>query len=234
MDNKEHTTVNNNGPTPQNIDLDGLAKVVENAKRTIPATDNGFIPLRDFDPKKPYEAIEAHLKEWQARLDSSPLNPAQRISYLEGEQKRLQEQHEDELEKYRTDRVGDVTTFTGQRITDLENYHKAVVDLKNDEIQKLQKRIGDLEGKNKKLEDQHEADIQQRLTDQAQYHKEIFALTQEVSKARLEWLKVEQARVDDSWTKLEREKDALITERKGLWQEIVNMAKGIKLSKLIK
>lgn len=215
--------------------------VIEAARGVVTEKDNGFAPLTPLNPQKQYEDLIKHLGDQQQRLDRSPVDPANRISELVTKNNGLETKNDDlaklrkdDLEKYLKDRSTDLVEYHNRRISELEGHHNAVLRLKDDKITELQTRVTSLKEAKKHLEDQHKADIEQRMIDMQHYHAEVLRLTREVSEARLERLEDERRRLTDGWTKLDVAKGSLDEERKTWMDKLIATAKDFKIAKFFK
>ena len=237
MDNQtEETKVHNYGTQLPSHDFSGLAQVVGMAKPTIPEGDNGFVPLKEFDIQKPYDAVEGYLKNWQERLDERQLQPERFIENLT----KTHEENQKRRDVHYEQRTADLQKFSETRITDLQNHHSVEIHLKDEKIDELNGKVKELKDKNQWLEDRHEADLNQRIIDQRDYHAEILRLTREVSEARLERLHEEAKRLNEGWEKLTEDRASLNTDqkelsddRKGFLGSLIASFKELKLAKLI-
>lgn len=235
MEDKDQSmNVHNNGVTLPDHDFEGLSHVISSAKPSLPATENGFIPLRDYDLRKPYETWEANLKEQQERLDNSPMDPATAIEGLKSEKKDIETKRDAVLDK----RIGDYETFYNERRAELNDYHSTVVDLKNEKINQLRDRVAELKAENKDLEKQRDdernlrlAELQnfheQRIAELEQYHANELALTERFVLLMEQKHSADEQRIRDAETTLHE-------DRKNLFKTILDSVKESKLARLFK
>lgn len=215
--------------------------IVEAVKGIVSENGKGFIPATNFNPEQPYKDIKEFVEGRQKRIDESPLNPEKRIADLEGENDILGKRHETDLEKYRADRTSDQVAFHKTLIDELNRYHVDVLRLKDETIGKLRDKNGELKAENKRLDDQHQQDVNIRIDDLQQYHTQILSLTREVSEVKLERLDVERRRLDEIWQKLGAERDRLKEDQKTLVDEkkswlgtLTTALKDMEVAKLFK
>ena len=235
MDNKDQSkTVNNDGVTFPEHDYAGLSQVISSAKPSLPGTENGFIPVTSSDLSKPYEVLENHLKEQQARLDNGPIDPANAIKELQDEIKDIETKRDNVLDK----RIDDYEKFYEERRTELNDYHAEVLRLKDEAIQELHNRVVELRERNTILEGlrDSERDLRlnelqsfhdQRMADLEQYHANELALTERFTQL------MEQKNITDEQRVREAEQ-TLLEDRKNIFKTILDSAKELKLTRLFR
>jgi len=233
-DQHQNKTVNNDGVTLPEHDFAGLSQVIQSAKPTLPGTENGFVPLKDFDLAKPYEGYAEYLKNWENRLDANPIDPANAFEKLKEEIKELERKLKDEFEQ----RISDITDRYDGRTGELKDYHTEVLRLKDDEIRIWQGRVDELKAKNQNLEQQRDDERNgrlddlrdfhtQRMADLERYHANELALTERFTQR---W----EEKVQAVETRIEKEQEQLHVDRKNLFKTVLASIKNFSLAKLFK
>jgi len=232
MDNKTDTktSVSNNGITLPAHEYSGLAEVAEKLKPTIPTDQNGFMPLTDFDPKKPYEDWQKFIEARCEKVENSKLT-------LDDYATKLKDAHDSNQvrrEEHFTQRTEDWKKHYEARIGDLQKYHENVLTIKDDKIQELETDVQKLKDENKDFRDRHEADVRNRMNDLENYHNEIARLTREVADAKLERLAKEQAHLDTAREKLFISQDALANAQNDWLESWMTKVKECTIAKFFK
>ena len=233
-DQHQNKTVNNDGITLPEHDFAGLSQVISSAKPTLPATENGFIPLNDFDLAKPYGDIAKHLDERQKRLDESPIDPANAIEELKDEKRKLVDKHENDYEQRILDRDND---YRG-RSEELEKHLAEVSRLKDAEIEIWRDRVDELKAKNAVLEQQRDDERNnllleirnnhdQRMTDLERYHANELALTERYAD---KW----ERKLETDEERIRGDEKTLQEDRKNLFKTVLASIKNFSLAKLFK
>jgi len=232
MDNQANkgTYVDNNGIKLPEHDYKGLADVVQNAKPTFPKTDNGFMPISEFDPKKTYE-------DWKEFI-------LRHVQYVENGKLTL-EQFVTKLQDCFDKRTADWKTHYDALITELRTHHDALVtvlkdkheillDAKKTESEELKKKNEALKTENKKLRDEKISDLEKYHAEAERYRDEINRLTREVADAKLERLAIERDHLDVDRSQLRNDQNTLFAEKQDWLKSIVDKVKDFKIAKLFK
>ena len=207
-------TVHNGGIELPKHDFEGLSKVVQQAKtalNTVPATENGFMPLEGFDPKKPYEDIARNLEAWQTRLNGSPLSPEQTISEL----KKVKSDLRGKLDAAHAEHIRILEATYRERTTDLTTNHDKLRGLIEASEREWKSHAKEIETK---LETALVNYCNQRINDLGTYHDKIERELRE-QLVKLENRERElQGKVDD----LETERHRWLDERRDWLKEREN------------
>ncbi len=213
-DKNQNHTVNNSGVTIPPHDFAGLAEVIEKAKPSLPDTGNGFVPLKDFDPKKPYEDMARHLKDWDERLQRSPLQPEARLSELKAEKDCLAQKHETQIER----RLDTESENFKARLEEEREHHRVLMERAARDHDECRQRLSSAEAKRDLLQDERRNDLtgfyENRIQELIGFQREV---KDELSGQILDLKAREQAlkgRIDY----LENERGAWLDERRN-WLE---------------
>ena len=233
-DQHQSKTVHNDGITLPDHDFTGLSQVLEKAKPTLPGTENGFVPLKDYDLSKPHEDFAKHLEKWQERLDESPIDPANAIEELKARKKELEQKRENDLEQ----RITDIKNDYSERKGEWKEHLTEVLRLKDDEIGIWRGRVDELKAKNHDLEKQRDDERNnlldelrrnndQRVADLERYHANELALTERFAQL------MEQKHIADEHQN-RVDKETIEEDRRKWYQTMVTSIRDSSLAKLFK
>ena len=211
MDDKNQSkTVHNDGITLPQHDFDGLSKVIAESKPTLPGTENGFIPLNDFDLAKPYEEVAKYLEKWEKRLSEDSLQPDQIIAELKEAKQKLVDKHENDFEQ----RINDITSGYKDRIGEWKDHHRVMVELFTQWIEEWKNRIHPIEMKKEALEEELKKALidycDTRLSELKKFHDEI----KDELNTQIFDLKSREQKLSDKIADLEQERRIWMDERR--------------------
>lgn len=215
MEDKDQShTVNNNGVNLPPHDFSGLAEVIEKAKPAFPDTGNGFVPLKDFDPKKPYEDIARHLKDWEERLQRSPLQTDAYLNELKAENGRLAQKHEAQIEQ----RVEAASGNLEARLEEGREHHRVLMERAARDHDECRQRLSSAEAKRDLLQDERRNDLsgfyESRIQDLVGFHQEV----KEELSGQIHDLKSREQTLKERIGHLENERSVWLDERRN-WLE---------------
>lgn len=170
-------------------------------KDIVEAT-KGYMPLTNFSPNKPYEDWQGFLEKQRDTLNQERERVAAedpktffkgRVGKLEDEKSKLEQRHESDLES----RLSDLKQQYEDRLADREQYHTNGIARRDDEVDKLEAKIQELESETKSLETRIISDSDQRLEENKQHYE---ARIVEMEQHRTELREVLQTANQEAWT----------------------------------
>jgi len=172
-DQHQNKTVNNDGITLPDHDFAGLSQVISSAKPTLPATENGFVPLKELDLVKPFDGVAEYLKNWEKRLAESPIDPANAFDKLKEEIEEREKKFNDELER----RIEKIAGRYDDRREELKDYHREIVKQHERWSEEWKKRFDSMEKERDNLVEEYKnalvAYYEKRLEELGKFHVEI-------------------------------------------------------------
>jgi len=184
--------------------------VISSAKPTLPATENGFVPLKDFDLAKPFDGVAEYLKNWEKRLEKSPIDPANAFDKLKEERNELESKFKEKFEQ----RIRDIADRYDVRTGELKKHHDEIENLYKQWSGVWEQFFRSMETQRDKLvEDSKDTLIEyyeKRIEELGKFHEdvknELGARIGDLERREKEW--------KDKAEYLERERDRHLDERR--------------------